>query len=51
MGDLLATLFMIVVGGGIIIGIIGLLMPLILFAIGFFGMIGILMLFGYLLFN
>jgi hypothetical protein len=33
--DKLAWLFMVVVSGSVLVGIIGLLMPLILFAIGF----------------
>ena len=35
MADKLAWLFMVVVGGGLLVGLIGLLMPLILFALGF----------------
>lgn len=35
MADKLAGLFMLVVGGSVIVGIIGLLMPIILFALGF----------------
>jgi hypothetical protein len=49
--DALAWMFIILVGGGMIVGIIGLLMPVILFCIGFFGMIGLIGLFGHLLFG
>ena len=35
MADKLAWLFLILIGGGLALGLIGLLMPLILFALGF----------------
>jgi hypothetical protein len=37
MADLLAWIFIIMVGGGLLVGVIGILLPLIIFVAGFFG--------------